>query len=345
MRPGFIAIASFVLAASTVCAQVPDAFLLERTPATDKVYLEALKGTLFVSCTKKTGEMTENRLRSGFLIDKDNRLAVTQYSALAGEGFTVTVLAPLFIGGVLETRSTPYQEMLNKGKGLPATIVAVLPKSDLAVIQLDVVPEDARPLRLAKAPGKAGQKVLVLCAAFSTKEMWTYTPGIVAGVAPRKWHEEGLGPPGGPGFDFDCRVMLTEHFLVQAQMGGPVVNERGEVVAVNLGGSVEGKTLNVDVSEIRTLLASKEVTAITKGKEAVAVDKPEKTAKPTPATVEDKAKAKAETAAASKLKLAKSLAKANKRDAARQRCEDIIKAYPDTTAAEEAKALLEELDK
>jgi len=43
--------------------------------------------------------------------------------------------------------------------------------------------------------------------------------------------------------------------------------------------------------------------------------------------------------------LAKSLAKANKKEAARQRCEELIKAYPDTAAAEEAQTLLEELGK
>ena len=237
MRPAFIMLASFVLTASTVHAQMTDPFLLQRTPATDKVYLEAVKGTLFVSSTKKTGDMTEMRLRSGFLVDKDNRLAVTQFSALDGDGFKVTAIAPVFVGGVLETSSQPYQDTLNKGKGMSATVIAVAPKSDLAVIQLDAVPDDAKPLRLAKAPGKAGQRVLVVSAAFSTKEMWNYSPGIIAGVAPRKWHEESLGLPGTPGHDFDCRVLQTEHFLDRAQMGGPVVNERGEVVAMYQGGA------------------------------------------------------------------------------------------------------------
>jgi hypothetical protein len=132
--------------------------------------------------------------------------------------------------------------MLNNGKGLPAKIIATAPKSDLAVIQLDVVPDDAKPLRLAKAPVKAGQRVLVVCAPFSTKEMWTYSPGIIAGVAPRRWKEESLGLPGTPGHDFDCRVMQTEHFLDRAQMGGPVVNERGEVVAMNQGVGDGGRT-------------------------------------------------------------------------------------------------------
>lgn len=343
MRTAVIVFALLGLSVSTLCAQIDDPFIMQRSPATEKVYLEALPGTLLICSTKKSEDSTENRLRTGFVIDKENRLALTQYSALAGEGFKVVALAPLYIGERLETSSGPYQEMLNKGKGLPASIVAVAPKSDLAILQLEVLPENTKALRLAKVPGKVGGRVLVICAAFSTKEMWTYTPGIIAGVAPRKWHEDGPGLPGAPGFDFDCRVMQTEHFLVQAQMGGPVVNERGEVVAMNQGVGDGGKTANIDLAEIRTLLASKEVTAITGAKAAVAADKPEKPAKPSTPLVEEKTKAKAELAAASKLRLARSLAKANKKEAARQRCEELIKAFPDSAAAAEAKALLEEL--
>src|SRR6476469_7598225 len=110
MRSAFITLLAIGLAASSVRAQMLDPFLLQRTPATDKVYLEALKGTLFVTSTKKTGDMTEARLRSGFLIDKENRLAVTEFSALDGAGFQVLALAPLFIGGSLETSSQPYQD-------------------------------------------------------------------------------------------------------------------------------------------------------------------------------------------------------------------------------------------
>ena len=348
MRPAFIVSAFFILAASSVRAQMPDPFLTQRTPATEKVYSEALKGTLFVSSTRKTGDMTENRLRSGFLIDKENRLAVTEFSALDGDGFKATVLAPMFVGPMLENVAKPYEDMLNKGKGISATVIVTAPKSDLAVIQLDMVPADAKALRLAKGAGKAGGRVLTVCAEFSTRQMWTYSPGIIAGVAPRKWKEQSLGLPGTPGHDFDCRVMQTEHFFDRAQMGGPVVNERGEVVAMYQGVGDGGRTANIDLAEIRTLVASKEVTAITKGKEAVATDKPdkpEKATKPAATTAEEKAKAKTESAAAAKLRLAKSLAKGNKKDAAKQRCEELIKAYPDTAAAEEAKLLLEELDK
>ena len=321
--------------------QGTDPFLLHKTPQTDKVFLEALKGTLFVGSFRKTGEMNESRLRSGFVIDKENRLAVTQYSALAEKGFTVTAMSPMFAGGMLENSSVPYQERLAKGDALAAKVIATAPKSDLAIIQLDKLPEDMKPLRLAKGGVRAGQHVLVICAAYSTKEMWTYSPGIVSSVAPQKWHDAGLG---GAGFDFDCRVLETQHFLVQAQMGGPVVNDRGEVVAMNLGAAgAGGGTANTDLSEIRTLLASKEVTAITKGKGDVEPEKTEKPARPAPTTAEEKAKAKTEAAAASKLRLAKSLIKTNKKEAARQRCEELIKAYPDTVAAEEAKKLLEEL--
>src|SRR5258706_5617229 len=127
--------------------QATDPFIIRKTPQTDKVYLEALKGTLFVGSHRKTGEMQESRLRSGFLIDKENRLALTQYSPLAEKGFQITVLTPVFAGGVLENSSTPYKDRLGKGDFLPAKLVAFAPKDDLAVIQLGKLPGDVKPLR------------------------------------------------------------------------------------------------------------------------------------------------------------------------------------------------------
>ena len=49
--------------------------------------------------------------------------------------------------------------------------------------------------------------------------------------------------------------------------------------------------------------------------------------------------------AAAKLSLAKMLQKAGKLDKAKERYQDIIKMYPKTRAAEEARALLKDLGK
>lgn len=339
--PSAVAIIVFGFAVGAAQAQLTDPFLIHKTPATDRVFLEALRGTLWVGSLRKTGDMQEVRLRSGFLIDKENRLAVTQYSALSGEGFQVKGMTPTFPGGMLENNSTPYKDQLEKGEGIAATVIATAPKSDLAIIQLEKLPDDAKSLRLAKGAPRAGQRVLVVCAAYSTKEMWTYSPGIIAGAAPRKWHDAGLGDPG---FDFDCRVIQTEHFLDRGQMGGPVVNERGEVVAMHWGASAEGGTIHIDASEIRTLLASKEVVAVTKRKPDAEPEKTAKPGKPPVVSAEERLRAKAEQAAAAKLRLARSLMKANKKESARQRCEELLKAYPETAAAEEAKKLLAELE-
>ena len=54
--------------------------------------------------------------------------------------------------------------------------------------------------------------------------------------------------------------------------------------------------------------------------------------------------AEADVQAAQKLEFAQDLARGGKGDKARKRCEEIIKTYPDTRAAAEAKNLLRELE-
>lgn len=132
-------------------------------------------------------------------------------------------------------------------------------------------------------------------------------------------------------------------------------NGLGYVVVSKEGDAYDG-TLLIKQGKERGYPAGQEPTAaekaVTKEKEKP-VDKAasrEKAPNQSKPATKDKEKPaedgdKAEQIAASKLKLARQLADDGKTDKAKQRYEDIVKQYPDTKAAAEARQLLKKLEK
>jgi len=336
---GILAISSFLFV-SLAAAQNP-----KKTDPVDngeKIYDRTLHSTVWI-LMPITG--TRARTGSGSVIDLNRRLILTNYHVV-GDDETGFVSFPIFQNGKLVAEREAYRA---PGKRIPAKVVARDPKRDLAVLQLEgPVPAEARAIKLAKDSPSPGQHVHSIGNPGASGALWVYTEGSVRQVYHNKIHT--MDRDSGKGFDIDARVVETQSPVNQGDSGGPVVNDKGELVAVVHGhlsdSQARSMSIFIDVSEVRDMLVSKHF-AKAPMKEP---EKPEKPMDVQPASQEEKVKtaedtaAKKERDAARQLKYVKAFVSDGKKDLARKHCEDILEKYPDTKAGKEAKELLDKLN-
>ena len=109
-----------------------------------------------------------------------------------------------------------------------ATIVATAPDSDLAVIKIDALPGEHRPLPLADSNAlRVGQIVVAIGSPFGLEN--TLTTGIVSGLD-RLF--PGAQAPGGGSYNIP-NIIQTDAAINPGNSGGPLLDLRGAVVGVN----------------------------------------------------------------------------------------------------------------
>jgi tetratricopeptide (TPR) repeat protein len=212
--------------------------------APKKLYLQTLHATAYVKVRDGSG--------TGWIVDRDRRLLVTNYHVV--EGFDrADVTFPTFKDGRLLVNAKDY-----KGKaGVSATVVDVDPERDLAILQVDVLPEGTTALQLAKVSADVMDRIHSIGNPGASDALWVYTQGTVRQVYQKEWTTR-------------PRKTLLHHkaYILEAQApnnpgdsGGPVVNDQGELVGVVTGGMVyqNGEPVNlmgynIDVREVRAFL-------------------------------------------------------------------------------------------
>jgi S1-C subfamily serine protease len=309
------------------------------TDSGEKIYQRTLRSTVWVLVPV---EARRARMGTGSLIDAHRQLILTNYHVV-GDKDQVLVYFPMFQKGKLVAERKAY---IPGSKPIHGKVVVKDSRRDLALIRLEALPPDAKPLKLAKDSPRPAQTVHSIGNPGASGALWVYTVGSVRQIYHQKFRTSGRD--GEEGFEVDAEIVETQSPVNQGDSGGPVVNDRGELVAVVQGHLEESKaraySIFIDVSEVRGLLASKRLAKI-------APPPPEE--KPTEVqSTSDKSKVKSEEDpavqkerdAARKLKLAKAFIDDGKKDIARNRCKDIITQFPNTKAAKEAKELLEKLE-
>jgi len=321
---------------SSAAAQTPKK--TESTDSGEKIYDRTLHSTVWVLIPVSG---TRARSGSGSLIDVNRRLILTNYHVV-GDDDTGFVSFPIFQGGKLVAERDAYRA---PGRRIPAKVVARDPRRDLAVLQLEgPVPSEARAMKLAKDSPSPGQRVHSIGNPGASGALWAYTEGSVRQVYRSKIRT--MDKDSGKSFEIDARVVETQSPVNQGDSGGPVVNDRGELVAVVQGhvpdAQARSVSIFIDVSEVRDLLVSKHFAK-------APLKEPEKPMDVQSASQEEKVKteedtsAKKERDAARQLRYVKMFLDDGKKELARKHCDDIIEKYPDTKAAKEAKDLLDKL--
>jgi S1-C subfamily serine protease len=195
---------------------------------------------------------------SGVLVDRQRKWVLTNYH-VTGDDKSVVVLFPNYDAGgnVIAERDAYFMkvgDLIRLGRLVKGHVMARDLRRDLALLELEQVPEDARAIRLAVASPRPGQRVHSVGSPGASDALWLYTQGTVRMVYSRKYVVDGE-------FEVHARVVEAQSLVNPGDSGGPVVNDRGELVAVvesarvaHHGGDVHLLSIFIDVSEVKTFL-------------------------------------------------------------------------------------------
>jgi S1-C subfamily serine protease len=288
---------------------------------------------------------------SGSVIDVPKRLVLTNWHVVRGKE-AVTVFFPQFDrGNKLVAAKERYLQQFLAGGGLPGRVLYSDSKRDLALVELAKLPSGTTAVPLAKEGVGPGDTVHSLGNPGASDALWAYTPGAVKTVYKKSW--EVADRTERRVTHHEAQVVETTSPVNPGDSGGPLLNSQGELVAVTQGGVLRSQgTISyfIDVSEVRAALAAKKIRLTTGPQTALATAaevKAEEPAKPLakdPAAEAADQSAKDEKAARAKLDFAEQFLR-DRPEKAKERLEEIIRNYPNTRAAREAKELLAKLRK
>lgn len=219
-----------------------------RKLAAPDIYERLLQSTcLIVGYHAPTQSVVQ--IGTGWLYDAPKRLVVTNEHVVtsmdsAKPGFDeVRVYFPMIRDGEVVSEPGEYFKEPNPILG---TVIHRDPRSDLALVRLDRVPEGMTSLPLAKQSPKPGERVHTVGALPDGSEgMWIYAGGEVRRVYRRSTGNLRL-----------AQVVESQLPTNPGNSGGPVVNDFAEIVAVHEGGHKTARlvVMHIDLSELRTFL-------------------------------------------------------------------------------------------
>jgi S1-C subfamily serine protease len=207
----------------------------------EEIYKRALKSTVFIIVNGASG--------SGFLIDKPQRYVLTNYHVIRNAS-QIRVCFPVYENGQLITELSRYKTFLNANQHFrSATIIEADESCDLALIQLESLPQASLPLRLAKKSPNPGQTVHSIGNPGGSEALWLDTSGTVRQVSRKKWESFGLGGA----LRHAAQIVETQLPTNAGDSGGPMVNEFCELVGVTQGFTPKAELISysIDVSEVR----------------------------------------------------------------------------------------------
>lgn len=218
----------------------------EAAPKLDasEIYQRLLHSTAFITADNAEQPMWTG---SGWVIDTRRKLLLTNEHVVDNLE-EVYAIFPEYEGEEPIADRTHY---LTKSKRIRGKVFLADAARDLAVVELDSLPEGIRALSLAPRSPRAGETLHSV--GNPIDEMWIYTQGTVRGVFTTTWL---TGDPIAGVVRRSAKVVENQSPTNHGDSGGPVVNDQGLVVAVVEGGSNQGNLLQrfIDVSEVKSFM-------------------------------------------------------------------------------------------
>ncbi len=192
-----------------------------------ELYERVNPGVVNIVTFSSTGPTASDRILmgqgSGFVIDDQGHIVTNQHVVQDAEEIEVD---------------------FPSGMRAWATLVGTDPDSDLAVIRVDVPPDDLVPLPLADSDlVQVGETVIAIGNPFGLSG--TMTVGVVSALG-RTLASEREAPIGGVFSAAD--LIQTDAAINPGNSGGPLLNIRGEVIGVNRAIRTESFTLSGDAA-------------------------------------------------------------------------------------------------
>ena len=209
-----------------------------------KTYQQTLSSTAWVLA--KTDGSTSSG--TGVLVDAEKKLLLTNFHVV-GDARAAVIFFPDMKKGNPEVERNHYLKNVKK-LGIRGRVLGVDRKRDLALIELDRIPEGIKAIKLAEKSGSPGQQVQSVGNSGSTEALWVFTSGTVRSVY-QKQFRTGAG-------EHDFKVLETQSPINPGDSGGPVVNENGELLGIcqSLSPKARLVTYCVDITEVKQFLNS-----------------------------------------------------------------------------------------
>jgi S1-C subfamily serine protease len=227
-------ITAWVLLVLAALAQRP----ARAASADDELYLRVVRSTCRVITEKGSG--------TGWVVDQQRKHVITNHHVAEGTDTVSVLFAEFDADNKLITDPRHYHKTASR---LVGTVLRTDSQRDLTLIQLDSLPEHCPALKLAEDNVAGGERVHSV--GHPNDRLWVHSSGSVSTVASRKPARlEG-------GQRVDARRFRAQMPSGPGCSGGPVVNERGELVGVCHAGQKGTDQVSVclAVSEVKAFLA------------------------------------------------------------------------------------------
>jgi S1-C subfamily serine protease/Tfp pilus assembly protein PilF len=193
-----------------------------------------------------------DRHASGFLLDHARRLVLTT-RAVVGKHETVEITPPVYQDGQAVAEAAYYRRedrlLRQKKQRVSGIVLAKDERRNLALLELESVPEGMEEVRLADKSSAPGDALHALSNPLRTEVLWVYTAATVRQLAHANLDQTTNGP--------DPAVVLLQASLGEGDGGGPVFNDNGELVGIVSGKSAPQQQISyaLAVREVRDFLA------------------------------------------------------------------------------------------
>jgi HEAT repeat protein len=226
----------------------------------EKVYERVCKSTVLILVQVMSGRQMGIAQGSGTLIDKTNRLVLTN-DHVVGRSSDIAVFFQAFDKGKRIGEIGYFMDQVSKRKDdvIQAKVVYTDKRVDLALIQLSRLPADAQALPIADRSPKVTNSVLSVGhpKGIAGGGLWVHTAGEIRQFqAGRKWRAGDATHV----TDHQADVILTNSQTNPGDSGGPLVNMRAQLVGVTQGGVRDANALSIfiDLPEVRNVIKNYE---------------------------------------------------------------------------------------
>jgi hypothetical protein len=189
-------------------------------------------------------------LGTGSVIDVQRRLVLTNFHVVEA----ATAWQAHFAAAAPDGSGRPVQDLAFylQRPGISSRVVAKDAQRDLALLELSALPAGAAALPLAAASPLPGSRLHLVGNGIAVGALFGYEDGTVRAVSHQR-----IEYPSGQVVD----ALLVSHDLPTnpGDSGSPIVNDKGELVAVNHSTRTEARMVanGTDVSEIKAFLSGR----------------------------------------------------------------------------------------
>jgi len=271
---------------------------------------------------------------SGSLIDVAKKLVITNFHVVDNSEI-VFVQFPMYRkDGSIDTNKDKYKENIPAGRAIKGTVMYRDKTRDLALVLLERVPMGTEALPLAKGSVVVGDTTWNIGCPGAVEQVFSITEGKVRAIGVQAFNVGG----GSEVLKIKAKIVTTTNPANPGDSGGALIDKRGYQVAVTQSINTRAQLISnfIDVTEVRAFLNEKRIQI----KELGDGDKPKDDAK----LIAVPKKNDPEEDASELLRRSKLFSTGEeKRPTYMAKLQEIIKKYPGTIAAKDAKKILGDL--